>query len=242
MIENAPRQLAALISDWRTVPANSTPESVRGNSSPKGDLAFWRDQAKLISLVQEVEHHLLAIERSGMNVDHLRKHIPALYELLFSFTVPWSSAIARNRRALDDPAFDMLATLGMLVQSQKLEPAWSEEQRNALNSLLDQLDDYLASNEDIDDASQQYLFTLAKELRQAVEEVGRFGTALVRKSSRELAGALLGEVEHANRNGKQRAADFFGKIVQELIIASGKIVATRAIEAGLDQVMPEIES
>ena len=243
MTDNAAYALHRMISGWTHLTSHESNFTKRGGMD---DVSFWRDQTHMIQLIDQVDRDIDALQRNGDEVKHLRKHMLSLYEFAFTYKTEWTKKTDGPRVTLADPALDMLQSLSLLTDARGLSAPWTQNNSDRLSAVLDALENELLNDDTVDRDSRIYLGALIAELRLALAEVGRYGSALVRRLSQELSGVLVGEVVSLEaKEPGSKVAEFFRKAASALAVIAAKALVTRAIDLGMGVAFPdpaEIES
>jgi hypothetical protein len=238
MPDNAARALATFIEGWIVLPQGTSTETLRWGKVAKNDISVWHQEADLISLLRDVERDLQVLAMNGKRVSQISRHVPAIYELLLGYTIGWTDKAQQSRRALPDAALDALWSLAELIDAVGLQPDLSEGDFAALSAQLDSLLESLEADSIMDASSQKYLVALTNELRQAAADTERFGTALVRRLSNELAGVLLGEAAVADPASENRRRYFEAALT--LAKFGATTVAATALQIGTATVLKQL--
>lgn len=183
-----------------------------------------------------------ALEVSGMSVDRFRKHLPAVYEFVMGYTIQWrESNGSGNGIGLDAAALDALAAVAELVDAKNLDTDWTEQTSQALVEQLNVFDALLPQAAGLDEPSRVYLTALTAELRQAILEVGRFGSALVRRLSLQLAGVLVFQaVQLGTTDADIEHGRAFMKSALRIAMIAGKYVFDKSLEIVVDREMKKL--
>lgn len=234
---NPARLLHEMMINW-TVPANTPPESVRGNGDASS-LEFWHEQARAVRFLRDVEVALDGMEAIGEEVEHYRDVLPDLYQGVFAYTTPWQHRPGSITHPIDPRDLRLLKALAGHLQSVNYAPQVGGDQLAALLESLDSTELLIRTSPDIDDSIRRYLLGLISEARRVATELQTFGDVELRSITFELGAALLStaseQVPEENRRGWIDKA-------KSLVASVGWKATDHALEAGSSAVFDAIGS
>lgn len=241
MTDDPAGALANILEEWRIVPAGTSLEASRQLGDPNRDVGFWRFHAEVFDLIREVERAitLVGLQRQ---TGHYRKHLPSIYAAVAGFTVPFRNAAQQDRATIDDAAIDSLRMLSDVLHSMDAVTADTEQLRQEVAAGIGSVRALFDEFPELDRQSRAYLVALTAELEQALEDVDRFGTALIRRVSSELAGVLVGQAMKDDATGNKPRAQRAWEAAKQFGIIGATAVVTKAIDSGGDLILKQITS
>ncbi|AMY20722.1 MULTISPECIES: hypothetical protein [Nocardiaceae] len=240
-MSNSAFKLHDLIMDW-TVPPNTPPEQIRFNGDPTS-LEFWRSQSRAVELLKDVERAVDGLHADGQDVEMFRDIMPELYQVVFSYSVPWQQINANERPVVDRMLMRLLKSLGLTLQMVNNSLFITGDDITDLLTYLDDAVTLVRESQDIDDAVRRYLLGLIEEARRVANEFQTFGDVELRSVTFELGAALLGAAD--DQVPEERRAGWLDqakKLIKKAAVSAGTKALDRGSDALLDGATDAINS
>lgn len=241
---NAAESLADLIEPWRLHTNNLVESDRLGNKSPK-NIDFWREQAKAIELLAEVDRSIDRLEDLGQpakSINAIRAHLPTLYQAIFGYHPAWKSKAGRPAPLVDPQAVGALRQLGMTLRMSDLVPETREEDINQLRTLLGEAYEVVRSTDGLARDSQYFLFHLLSEARRYVDEVNTFGSSKAHAAILALCMEMQKQGTQLDARGNEEPASrlqHFANTLNQLAQAVFSAGAKRAGEIAASEATPK---
>lgn len=175
--QNAAAELHNLLSEWEeTPPSRST---LTHRSDAEG--AWWPNHVRAVELLEEITGQ---VRRMSPPMPRFEKVIERLREGIFGVSTAMASTYG------DATTLFTEADLTALEALQHVTPRTPAINAEAATDLLDasrQAEDLVRSAGHLDADAQRYLLELTNHLSKAVQQIGAFGGAEVRRLASELA-------------------------------------------------------
>jgi hypothetical protein len=225
--------LADVLQRW-AVPSPKSPEKVRANGNPASE-EFWKEHAVVLSLLSDIERSLTAMEASGDDVAHYRATLPAWYQAVFTYTLPWKSqAQVTLAPILADHDFRLLRALAGQISSVGWVPKILPEDIESARAAFTAAEELIQSDETLPASLKRYLVGLASEAKTALDEYTVTGTVYLRRITMELGGAMVTVSEMKEEPNVRKRWSARAKAV---LFSVAVIAGTKALEAGVDKGM-----
>lgn len=227
---NAAAELHRLLSEWEETPASRS--TLRHRSDVEGE--WWPNHVRAIELLEEVTGQ---IRRLDPPMPRFENVIERLREGIFGVLTAMATAYG-NATTLFTEAD--LTALEALQHVSSRTPAISAEAATDLLDASRQAEDLVRSAGHLDADAQRYLLELTNHLSKAVQQIGAFGGAEVRRLAGELAGALSAYFGDAPPDEQEQARGLVERMVQgvrDLFVRDFLPAAAKSVGASADQWM-----
>jgi hypothetical protein len=198
------------------------PESIR--------IRFRADSAHVTALFKQTKALERDLSRVGKKVAGFKTQTPEIEAYVaWAANLSWSKPITSGPPVISEATLSVLDEVASAAERQKQERSWGEAYSEIIRTQLDEIAAVMGSDLDMDEASRIYIASLIDEVRNAVIDVQRYGSAQVRKVSNELAGVLLGEAVKARYSGSPVAQKFLHAALA-IVTVTGTTVYAHALE------------
>ncbi|MDF2563037.1 MAG: hypothetical protein K0R99_4483 [Microbacterium sp.] len=186
---NPARELASLLTAWRTIPRGHGVYTVRGMDSQS--VESWRTQVHAAGLLHDVDRFLTAMETAGYDVAHYQEFIPAWSRAIFVPDRHWGQGANGDEHVYDAPPVAMLRAAADLFDNTELTVTLSAERTNRSVSAIDEIAHSLADpNIALTGPERRYVFELLNSCRTVFQESELLGTVDLLRRVHELLGTL----------------------------------------------------
>lgn len=213
-MSNPAAELADLFDSW--VMENERPRFARGGTDDVDQVAFWRGQARAVSLLGQVCSAIDALREAGEDVRGFEPFIEEWHKALFSFDHPWAGNYTGP--ALRAEALASLRSLGLIL-------GWSARSRGISTAQVSQLHEVLRDARDLlreksselDEVEYLYLARLLSAVEDAIEEHAAGGTIDLREHLDRLNGALVSVAAKLTVDGEEETGRKVWSIALRLV-------------------------
>jgi hypothetical protein len=171
------------------------------------------------------------MQEAGQPADVFLDALPNWTAAVMSFNVPWQSAAANNRAAIDPRDLALLRGLATLMDTAEYAAQLESDTLEPILEAVAECAELIRNSTVLSNDSRRYLLGLVTEARSSLEEIGTFGEGHARRVLFELGGAMtsvagqIGDDPEAPQ-WKERAANLMQQITlmgTKLAIAWGRM-------------------
>ncbi|WP_435120163.1 hypothetical protein [Amycolatopsis thermoflava] len=225
---NPAEHLAQIFESWGYKHSQTTAQA-RGGSGGAESIEFWRQHARAVQLLGEIETCLDALEAGEHDVTHFREALPAWYGAVFSYQHGWTQGVQHDRSVLAPGDLRLLKSLGTLMRFQD-QPVLASDGVAQLEVALDAARELIDTDPRLHDGVRQYLAALIGEVRDCASQIDRYGETPARSATFRLTGAMQFAASRSLDPDDAEARKKWATVVQGLLLpflagATGQIAS-----------------